>query len=219
MALARPLLVYPVTICGLEELAAHGTSGFSHVISILDPAWPDPGEFADYRPHQRFVWRFDDVVRAKSGAMAPGERDVEGILALGRRLEMTTVTRLLIHCHAGVSRSTAVAIILMARENPGREREIFAELVRIRPKSWPNALMVGHADALLGRGGALLAALKAHQRDVIRAFPQFAEMLLRSDRAHEVTAVVGEPSPQPTITELATELAVPAGARPAPNRR
>lgn len=197
-----PLLPYPVTICGLNELADHRRLKASHVVSILDPQWPDPPAFADYAPHDRLLLRFEDIVEAKPGAQAPAEQDVSVILALGNRLETAAVTHVLIHCHAGISRSTAAAVILMARRNAGREHLIFAELSRIRPKSWPNALMIGFADRMLARGGALTAALKDHQRQIVHDFPEFAEMLLRSDRAHEVAAVTDDQW-CPTLTELA----------------
>ena len=99
------------------------------------------------------------------------------------------VEQLLIHCHAGVSRSTAAAAILMAQSNPGREPDMFAELERVRPRSWPNALMLRMADALLERDGALVAELRAHQRRIARAFPEFAAMLARYGRAHEIAGL------------------------------
>ena len=39
---STPLLPYRITICGLSELAGHAACGITHVVSILDPAWPDP---------------------------------------------------------------------------------------------------------------------------------------------------------------------------------
>ena len=114
------------------------------------------------------------------GYTAPTQRDVTAILELGRELMDEPVERLLIHCHAGVSRSTATAAILMAQNNPGREPDVFAELERMRPCSWPNALMVRIADGLLERDGALISrACGAHQRRIAEAFPEFAEMLAR----------------------------------------
>jgi predicted protein tyrosine phosphatase len=197
-----PLLSYHLTICGLAELTGHAARGVSHVLSILDPTWPEPEAFDAYEVHERVVLRFDDIVGARDGARAPAETDVAAILDLGERLDHAA-SHLLIHCHAGISRSTAAAIILMARANPGREREIFRELKRLRPKSWPNALMLEFADRLLGRDGALIAPLKAHQRQIIAEFPEFAAMLRQSDRAHEVTALDGDDLNWPTLTQLA----------------
>lgn len=187
--MATPLLPYRITICGLSELAGHAHAGFSHVLSILDPAWPDPDDFRRYGPHRRVVYRFDDVVEVGFGYTAPTRRDVAGILEFGRELLDQPPEQLLIHCHAGVSRSTATAAMLMAQNNPGRERDVFEELERMRPRSWPNALMVRIADALLEREGALLAALRAHQRRIASAYPEFAELLARYGRAHEIAGL------------------------------
>lgn len=187
--LSTPLLPYRITICGLSELAQHALSGVTHVVSILDPAWPDPADFERYGPHHRVVYRFDDVVEVGLGYSAPTRSDVAAILDLGRELMEAPVRQLLIHCHAGVSRSTATAVILMAQGNPGREPEVFAELGRVRPRSWPNALMLRIADALLEREGALVAGLREHQRRAARAFPEFAEMLAHCGRAHEVAGL------------------------------
>jgi predicted protein tyrosine phosphatase len=186
---AKPLLPYRIVICGLSELAAHARAGVSHVVSILDPTWPDPDDFAHYGPHRRVVYRFDDVVEVGLGYVAPTRRDVAAILELGRELLGEQVDQLLIHCHAGVSRSTATAAILMAQDNPGREGQVFEELDRVRPRSWPNRLMLRIADEMLRRDGALVAALRAHQFHVARNFPEFAEMLALYGRAHEIAGL------------------------------
>ena len=187
--ISTPLLPYRITICGLSELAGHAGAGITHVVSILDPAWPDPNDFQQYAPHRRVVYRFDDVVEVGTGYTAPTRSDVSALLELGRELMEEPVEQLLIHCHAGVSRSTAAAAILMAQSNPGREPDVFAELERVRPRSWPNALMLRMADALLERNGALVAELRRHQRRIARAFPEFAAMLAQYGRAHEIAGL------------------------------
>ena len=184
-----PLLPYHITICGLPELACHAEAGFTHVVSILDPIWPDPQGFGAWGTHRRVLWRFDDVVEVGGGYSAPTRHDVQAILALGAELRHETAARVLIHCHAGVSRSTATAIILMAQHNAGREAGVFAELRRIRPRSWPNALMLRLADAMLHREGTLLVELYRHQRRIADSYPEFAELLARFGRAHEIAAL------------------------------
>src|SRR3546814_8670076 len=87
------------------------------------------------------------------------------ILAVGEKLAGSQVRHLLVHCYAGVSRSTAAAIGLMSQRNPGREADIFAALADIRPRAWPNTVLVGHADRLLGRGGALVEALRLRSEE------------------------------------------------------
>lgn len=184
-----PLVSYRITICGIAELDDHAPTPFDRVLSILDPAWPDPAAFRRFQPHQRVIYRFDDVVEERHPAVAPQPEHVMAILDLGRVFKAEAVEHVLIHCHAGLSRSTAAAIALMTQDHPGREAAVFDELSRIRPKSWPNARMVAFADDLLGRSGALVAELRAHQRRIVAAYPEFAETLLGTDRAHEVLSL------------------------------
>jgi predicted protein tyrosine phosphatase len=177
-----PLVPYQITICGLTELSAHARSGFSHAVSILDPDWPDPKDFAAYAPHRRVVWRFHDVIETGPQVAAPEATDVAAILDFGASLRAEQAGHVLIHCHAGISRSTATAVILMAQDNPGRELQAFAELARVRPRSWPNSRMIAMADVMLSRSGALLAELRRHQHRAARAYPEFADLLARYER-------------------------------------
>jgi predicted protein tyrosine phosphatase len=187
--ISTPLLPYRITICGLDELAGHAQSGFSHVVSILDPERADPQDFTVYAPHRRVLWRFDDTVEHRAGFTPPAERDVRKILALGEELLAEKADQLLIHCHAGVSRSTATAVILMAQNNAGREADVFGELAQVRPRSWPNSLMIGIADTILEREGALVRELRNHHAKVAQAHPDLAALIRLHGRAHEVPEV------------------------------
>lgn len=183
---ALPLLPFPITICGIDELPRHADKGVSHAVTILDPEWPDPEHFTAYGPIRRTIWRFHDIVNPHDGQVHAEPADVEAILAYGEALRSETVNHLLIHCHMGISRSTATAIILMAQHNPGREIEAFAHLLAIRPFSWPNSRMVRMADEMLGRGGALIEAMRSHHHGVARSHPDKMPYLRNSERASEV---------------------------------
>ncbi|WP_173979192.1 tyrosine phosphatase family protein [Magnetospirillum sp. UT-4] len=178
------MVPYKITICGLTELCLHGEAGITHVLTILDPDHPDPDDFRAYPPHRRTVWRYHDIVAEKDEMVAPQAADVSAILAFGA--QTSGIDHLLIHCHMGISRSTATAVILMAQSNPGQEEAAFAELRRIRPRSWPNSRMIGFADRLLERNGALVAAMKGHHATVAAAEPGLADLLRQSERAGEV---------------------------------
>ncbi len=186
MPATKPLVPYRMTICGLNELHLHRDGDVTHVLSILDPEWPDPIVFDSYHPHRRLVRRFDDVLTEYPGAVVPDEAHVTDILAWSHKLADEAAQHVLIHCHAGVSRSTAAAAMLLAKDNPGSEAEAFAVLRRVRPRSWPNSRMVQIADDMLARKGALLTALRKHQRWVATTHPDLAELLRGGDRAHEV---------------------------------
>lgn len=182
----RDLLPYRITICGLAELCQHQAAGITHVLTILDPDWPDPQDFRQYGPHARTVWRFHDIIGERDGLVEPREADVAAILDFGSRVRDEPIDHLLVHCHMGISRSTAAAAILMVQHNPGRESEAFDHLARIRPRSWPNSRMVRLADGLLERRGRLVEAMRVHHSRVAEAFPDFAALLKTGERAHEV---------------------------------
>ncbi|MBC7950516.1 MAG: protein-tyrosine-phosphatase [Rhodospirillaceae bacterium] len=180
------LVPYRITICGLAELCQHDSAGITHVLTILDPGWPDPQDFRAYGPHRRTVWRFHDVIAEQAGMVVPQASHVADILEFGSHAQKAPMDHLLVHCHMGISRSTAAAVILMAQFNPGREGEAFDHLWRIRPKSWPNSRMLELADGLLGRRGGLVQAMREHHARVARAYPGLADALRTSERANEV---------------------------------
>jgi predicted protein tyrosine phosphatase len=87
------------------------------------------------------------------------EEDVQQIITLAHDLRSTT-GRILIHCEAGISRSSAAALIMYACWlGPGREREAMRRVLAQRPIAMPNRRMVEIADRLLDRKGRLSAVL------------------------------------------------------------
>ncbi len=78
-------------------------------------------------------------------------------------------------------------LLTLAQARPDLPPErLMTELVRIRSKAWPNLLMVKHGDALLGRGGALVAAVKAHYQERLRLSPEFGPYFRSVGREEEV---------------------------------
>jgi predicted protein tyrosine phosphatase len=69
---------------------------------------------------------------------------------------------MVIHCWAGISRSTAAALIALCALNPETPEERIARLLReASATAYPNRLMVRLGDAALGRAGRLVAAVEA----------------------------------------------------------
>jgi predicted protein tyrosine phosphatase len=86
------------------------------------------------------------------------KEDVQQIIQLAERLQSYS-GKVLIHCEAGVSRSTATALIIYACWlGRGREYEAMERVIAQRPIAMPNRRMVDLADSLLRRGGRLLEA-------------------------------------------------------------
>lgn len=181
----KPLAFSALTVCGLDELDEHAARGVTHVLSILDPDWPEPEAFLAFDPHFRAVFRFHDVIEPDRGAILPRRADVEAILAFGR--DAGDVRHLLIHCHAGISRSTAAMLMILAQANPSETEDAICDrLLRIRPQAWPNSRMVIFADEVLSRKGRLIAAVGRIYGQRLAVQPDMAEVMRRLNRGREV---------------------------------
>ena len=110
------------------------------------------------------------------------------MLEFGERVHATAGSHVLVHCHAGVSRSTAAAAILMCQHAPGQEEAAFLKLLELRKHGWPNTRMVQFADTLLKRDGAMLRGLVAYRRALLEAKPHLSEIIRNIGRGHELPA-------------------------------
>jgi predicted protein tyrosine phosphatase len=197
--MARRLAPFQVTICGIAELDGHCAAGITHVLSILDPEWPDPPVFAAFAPHRRLALRFHDIIDPVPARLAPSHDDVAQLLAFGRdpglrREEDAAATggHLLIHCHAGVSRSTAAATLILVQACPDWPASAALEAVaQLRPRAWPNLRILELGDALLGRGGEIVAAVGTIYRRVLDRDPAFGDAIIDNGRGREVAAALG----------------------------
>jgi predicted protein tyrosine phosphatase len=182
-----------ITICGIPELGEHFATGVTHVLSILGPNSPDPPEFAAFAPHRRLILRFHDVIEPQSDQIAPTREDVERLLVFGREVSETPQAHLLVHCRAGVSRSTAAAALILMQANPEWPASAALDAVAaIRPRAWPNLLILEFGDALLGRNGEIVAAAGAIYRRVLARDPEFGDQMIDAGRDREVSAAYRE---------------------------
>jgi predicted protein tyrosine phosphatase len=100
----------------------------------------------------------DDIIEPMEGYVAPSDEHIEQVLAFVRRWDRNAP--LVIHCYAGVSRSTASAFVAACALNPHRdEAEIARKIRAASPIASPNRLIVSLADKALGREGRMLRAL------------------------------------------------------------
>ena len=188
----KPISISILTICGLEELEQHSSRAVTHVLSIVDPDCPDPDAFRAYDSHHRTILRFHDIIEPYGGFVVPEMGHVEAVLSFGESLGRGARYRdqaghLLVHCHAGISRSTAAMAMLLAQTYPDQEEAaIFDRLVSIRPQAWPNSRMIGFADRLLSRKGRLNAALARLYARQLAARPDLEETMRRHGRGREV---------------------------------
>jgi predicted protein tyrosine phosphatase len=152
-----------IHICGVPELEALLKRPFSHIVSIWDPEWIDRGGIenqlrkrlsVETRLHLAY---FHDIRVEEYGRRAPAEDDLRRILAFVEDLEPDA--EILIHCWAGISRSTAVAYaILCQATGPGHEAICMESIFSVRPQAFPNVLIIELADRILNRKGAMQKA-------------------------------------------------------------
>jgi predicted protein tyrosine phosphatase len=187
----QPHSIKMLTICSISELPDQRGRSVTHVLSILDPDHPDPEAFGSYDPHHRTILRFHDIINPVEGLILPAPEHVEAVLRFGDEVASEHAGKveghLLVHCHMGVSRSTAAMLTLLAQTHP-RESEdrLFERLTEIRPQAWPNSLMIEFADGLLSRNGRLVDALRRHYGRQIRRMPRYEQLMRDLGRSREV---------------------------------
>ena len=148
-----------IYVCSLYEMPRYVRSlRPGYLVSLVQSEFqpPTPAEVAAER-HLRIA--VHDVWERAPGAVAPEEEHVQDLLAfLDRRSRSEGI---LIHCYAGISRSTAAALIALTLDLDGREMEAAQRLRRAAPHAQPNPRIVALADQLLGKEGRLVAARNA----------------------------------------------------------
>jgi predicted protein tyrosine phosphatase len=131
----------------------HRCAEITFLLSIGDPYDELPVGYDNVSRKLRLL--LADVV-TELGAT---EEDVRRIIGLAEHLRSGT-GKVLIHCEAGVSRSSAAALIMYACWlGPGRERDAMERVLAQRPIAIPNRRMVELADRLLERRGLLVKVL------------------------------------------------------------
>ena len=147
-----------IHVCSLAALsetvrltgASHVLTVMANVDQVLRPASVLPAN------HMKIA--FDDITEPMDGFVAPSAEHVERVLSFVRGWDRSAP--LVIHCYAGVSRSTASAFAAACALNPHRDEMVIARQIRsASPIANPNRLLVSLADKALGRDGRMLRAL------------------------------------------------------------
>jgi predicted protein tyrosine phosphatase len=134
----------------------------SHVVTLLGPETAPPAP-AGIGAQQHLKLTLHDIDEPQGELITPCESHVAELLEFAKHWDERDP--MLIHCWAGISRSTAAAfIVLCSRNDPGREGEIARAMRHRAPHAQPNRLLVRHADALLAREGRMIAAVDAMGR-------------------------------------------------------
>jgi predicted protein tyrosine phosphatase len=149
------LIVTPLRL--LPQVIAE--RGPSHIITLLSPAeLIDTPQGFDAKRHLRLG--VHDIAAPEAGFVAPDAETVERVLAFAR--DWNEQAPMVVHCWAGISRSTASAFAIACERNPHvDELKIALSLRRASPSAFPNRRIVALADDILDRRGRMVQAVEA----------------------------------------------------------
>ncbi len=149
-----------IHVCSLSRL--HDTvaaTGARHLVSLLgnEDNLTRPLDIPAYN----HLWlQLHDISEPRDGHVHPASAHVEQLISFVGRWERASP--LVIHCYAGVSRSTAAAFVAVCTLNPRRSEAAIAKaLRRASPTATPNIRIVALADDILGRNGRMVEAITA----------------------------------------------------------
>ena len=149
-----------IHVCSLARLPETvAATGASHVVSLITRSYPVelPKEIAQ----ANHLWLdMDDICAPLDGYVLPQAYHVEQLLDFVRGWDRANP--LVVHCHAGISRSSAAAFVAACALAPHRDEHAVALAVRrASPTALPNRRIVSLADHQLKRKGRMLAAVNA----------------------------------------------------------
>ena len=147
-----------IHVCSLAALPdTVKATGASHVLTVM--ANVDQVQRPEsVLPANHLKISMDDITEQMDGFVAPSDSHIEQVLNFVRGWDRSAP--LVVHCYAGISRSTASAFAAVCMLNPHRDEISIARQLRAAsPIASPNRLIVSLADRALGRDGRMLRAL------------------------------------------------------------
>ncbi|MER8434858.1 tyrosine phosphatase family protein [Mesorhizobium caraganae] len=150
-------MIHVCSLSKLEETVAR--SGAERVLSLL-AAGTEVMRPASIARENHLHLVMHDIAVAQDGMTMPGEDHVRNLLDFARKWDRAKP--MVVHCYAGISRSTASAYIIAAALAPKRdEAELAQTLRKLSPSATPNPRLIAVADALLSRQGRMIDAIEA----------------------------------------------------------
>jgi predicted protein tyrosine phosphatase len=155
-----------IHVCSLALL--HETveeTGAQHVVTLLKNT--DRVERPRTVPEaNHLILGMDDICTPMDGYVIPCDEHVTRLIEFVRGWDRANP--IVVHCFAGISRSTAGAFVAACTLNPDRdELAIAQQLRRASATATPNLRIVSIADRILSRDGRMVAAIDAIGRGVM----------------------------------------------------
>lgn len=158
--IAGPIASNGIYVCPLSALErVIGAVGATHLVTLINfDTMPDtPKSIA---PDRHLKLGMNDISEPRDGLVLPSETHVADLIDFAECWDQSAP--LLIHCWAGISRSTAAAFISLCHLNPDREEiEIAQALRNLSPTAYPNRRLVEIADGLMDRNGRMNEAVES----------------------------------------------------------
>jgi len=147
-----------IHVCSLEMLCdVVMTSKASHVLTVINP-WSLPDTPPGIATENHLKIAVNDIEEEHEGLIAPNNGHIDEILEFVERWDRDNP--LVIHCLAGISRSTAAAFICLCAINPEINETVLARYLRRQSRTAsPNRRMIALADARMERNGRMIAAI------------------------------------------------------------
>lgn len=151
-----PETIYVAPLSQVEITAADAR--VSHLVTLINGETPISTP-PSVTPGRHLKLSMNDICEPMPGLMHPCDEHVADLIHFA--LEWDRQAPLLIHCWAGISRSTAAAFISLCALNPDTdEHKLARALRRASPTAYPNRLLVALADEALSRQGRMNSAIE-----------------------------------------------------------
>jgi len=148
-----------IHVCSLARLyATVDETGARHIVTLLrlTDRVERPRHIA---PENHLVLAVDDIAMPMEGYTVPAQEHVERLIEFVGQWDRAAP--MVVHCYAGISRSTAGAYVAACALNPARDELRIAQAIRRASRTaQPNVAIVSLADRLLKRQGRMVRAIE-----------------------------------------------------------
>jgi predicted protein tyrosine phosphatase len=157
-----------IHVCPLSRISMTvAETDASHLISLINDTTAVERP-ASIPPERHLFLGMNDIVEPMDGLVLPDDSHVRELLDFVGDWDRTRP--MVVHCFAGISRSTAAAFITICALKPERDEFAIAQAFRkASVYAYPNRRLVTLADTLLEREGRMVAAVEAIGPGVVAA--------------------------------------------------